>query len=328
MKAITRSRYGGAEVLELRELPLPTLGPRDVLVRVEAAGLDRGVVHLMTGLPSAVRLAIGPRAPRRIILGLDVAGTVESVGAAVTTLRPGDRVVGTADGAFAQYARTDERRLVLRSAGLPAEVAAALPVSGCTALQALRATGALRAGERVLVLGAAGGVGSLVTQLAVEAGARVTGVASAGKLDFVRSLGAEEALDYAAPAGVDGDLGGGGFDVIVDTGGNRPLRELRRLLTPRGRLAIVGGEGLGGPLGGAGRQLRAALLSPLVRQRLRGVASRPTRADLEVLRELVESGRLVPAVDRVVPLEDAAEAIRSLEAGAVRGKLVLRVSQP
>jgi len=327
MKAITRSRYGSAEVLELSELPLPTLGARDVLVRVEAAGVDRGVIHLMTGLPSAVRLAIGLRTPRRAALGLDVAGIVESVGPAVTTLSPGDRVFGTADGAFAQYARTDERRLVLRPAAVPAEVAAALPVSGCTALQALRATGALRADERVLVLGAAGGVGSFVTQLAVDAGARVTGVASAGKLAFVRSLGAETAFDYAAPDLVGGDLGVGTFDVIIDTGGNRPLRELRRLLTPTGRLAIVGGEGLGGPLGGAGRQLRATLLSPLVRQRLSGVAARPTRPDLESLRELVESGRLVPAVDRVLPLEWAADAIRALETGAVRGKLVLRVGR-
>jgi NADPH:quinone reductase-like Zn-dependent oxidoreductase len=323
MKAITRSRYGSAEVLELSELPVPTLRPRDVLVRVEAAGLDRGVIHLMTGLPSAVRLAIGLHTPRRITLGMDVAGTVESVGPAVTTLSPGDRVFGTADGAFAEYARSDERRLVRRPETLPAEVAAALPVSGCTAVQALRASGELRVGERVLVLGAAGGVGSFVTRLAVLAGGRVSGVARASKLEFVRSLGAETAIDSARDELLrDVDR----FDVIVDTGGDRPLRELRNLLTPRGRLAIVGGESVGGVLGGADRQLRASLLSPFVGQRLSGVAARPTRGDLEALRTLVESGRLAPAIDRVFPLERAAEAVRALESGSVRGKLVLRVS--
>ncbi|WP_282948807.1 NAD(P)-dependent alcohol dehydrogenase [Cellulomonas endometrii] len=321
MRAVVRERYGDSSVLRVvdRELPAPTAD--GVLVRVATAGVNMGDWHLMTGLPSVARLALGVGGPRRPGLGMDLAGTVEAVGPEVTGLRVGDRVVGCGDGAFAEVAASRERRLAVLPAGVPFEVAAAVPTAGTTALHALRG-GRVAAGSRVLVLGAGGGVGSLAVQLAARAGAHVTAAASRGKLDAVRDLGSATVVDRADTAAL-----GTGYDAVLVTGGLTPLRDLRRLLAPRGALVLVGSEGGGTVVGGGlARQARAALLDPLVRHRLRSVVSRENPADLATLRNALADGSLVPAVERSYPLDEAGAAIDHLAAGAARGKVVLAVS--
>ncbi|PBC75765.1 NADPH:quinone reductase-like Zn-dependent oxidoreductase [Streptomyces sp. TLI_235] len=323
MKAVVQQRYGEADVLELQETDPPEIGPDEVLVRVHAAGVDPGVWHLMAGLPYPVRLASGLRTPRRPVPGTDAAGRVERVGRDVTAFRPGDEVFGNCEGAFAEYARARADRLATKPAGLTFEQAAALPVSGCTALQALRDTGRLRAGQQVLVIGAAGGVGSYAVQLAKALGAEVTGVCSTGKTELVRELGADRVLDYTREEITEG---GHRYDLILDTAGNRPLGLLRGALTPRGTLVIVGGEGGGTWLQGIDRQLRAAVLSPFVGQRLRTLLARTTAEDLRLLAEAAEEGRLVPVLDRTYPLAEAAAAVRHVHGGHARGKVVLTVA--
>ncbi|MFD9127612.1 NAD(P)-dependent alcohol dehydrogenase [Kitasatospora sp. NPDC059571] len=322
MKAVVQDRYGEADVLELRERDRPAVGPDDVLVRVRAAGVDPGVWHLMAGLPYPVRLATGLRTPRNPVRGTDVAGLVEEVGRNVTALRAGDAVFGSCDGAFAEYARARADRLAPKPDGLTFEQAAVLPVSGCTALQALRDTGQFRAGQHVLVIGAAGGVGSYAVQLAKDLGAEVTGVCSTGKTELVRSLGADHVLDYTRQEITDG---GARYDLVLDTAGNRPLKRLRRALTTRGTLVIVGGEAGGRWLQGIDRQLRAAALSPFTGQRLRTLIGRPNRNDLEFLGQAAADGRLAPVLDRTFPLAEAAAAVRHVHAGHAAGKTVLTV---
>ncbi|MEV6211559.1 NAD(P)-dependent alcohol dehydrogenase [Kitasatospora sp. NPDC051914] len=322
MKAVVQDRYGEADVLELREVDRPAVGDGDVLVRVHAAGVDPGVWHLMAGLPYPVRLATGLRTPRIPVRGLDVAGRVEEAGRNVTRFRPGDEVFGTCDGAFAEYARARADRLVPKPGALTFEQAAALPVSGCTALQALRDTGRLRAGQQVLVIGAAGGVGSYAVQLAKAMGAEVTGVCSTGKTEVVRSLGADHVLDYTQEEITDGGLR---YDLVLDTAGNRPLKLLRQVLTPRGTLVIVGGEAGGRWLQGLDRQLRALALSAFVGQRLRTLVAQSGPEDLEFLCEAVEDGRLTPLIDRSYPLAEAAAAVRHVHTGHACGKVVLTV---
>jgi len=321
MTAIVQDRYGGPEVLRSAQVARPVPADGEVLVRVHAAGVDRGVWHLMTGKPYLVRAVIGLRAPRNPVPGMDLAGVVEAVGAGVTRFRPGDAVFGTGRGTFAQYALAKQDLLAPMPAGIGFEQAAAVPVSATTALKAVRSAGGLRAGQRVLVLGAAGGVGSFLAKLAVAAGARVTGVCSGTKAELVRSIGATEVLDYATTDPTDGSQR---YDVIFDTGGMRPLSRLRRALTPRGVLVIVGGEG-GDRWLGMNRPVAAMLLTPFVRQRLRAPISVPNRADLETLRELLDTGGLTPALDRTFPLAEAADAVRHLEQGRARGKVVLTV---
>jgi NADPH:quinone reductase-like Zn-dependent oxidoreductase len=323
VKAIVQNRYGPADVLEPAEIDTPSIGDADVLLRVRAAGVDRSVWHLMTGQPRALRIAFGLRAPKQRIRGVDVSGTVAAVGPKATRWAVGDEVFGTADGSYAEFARADENQLVAKPARLDFAQAASLPISGCAALHTMRAA-RIEAGQRVLVLGAAGGVGAFAVQLAKAAGAHVTGVSSTTKLDLVLSLGADEALDYTR---VDVTDGSAQYDTIIDIGGNRALGALRRALTRNGTLVIVGGEGGGGALlAGADRQLRAALLSPFIAQRLTGVMSSERPADLEELRRLAEAGILTPSVERTYPLEEAADAIRYLERGSVRGKVALLVS--
>jgi NADPH:quinone reductase-like Zn-dependent oxidoreductase len=274
----------------------------------------------MEGRPWLVRPVVGIRRPRRPVPGFDVAGTVVEVGAGVTGFAPGDRVFGAGMGSLAEYCAAKVTKLAHVPAGLDLEAAAAVAISGWTALQAVRNYAGVEPGERVLVFGASGGVGSYAVQVAKAAGAVVIGVASEPKLDFVTALGADEVLDHTT---TDPLADPGRYDVIIDIAGCRPLRTLRRALTPTGRLVVVGGEGDGLLLAGTDRMLRAQLWSPFVRQSLKGFVSSENAEDLVVLRDLIEAGQVTPAVDRVLPLEEAAEALRLLAAGEVRGKLVV-----
>lgn len=321
MRAVVRHVYGEAGVLSVQDIPVPSVAAGRVLVRVRAAGIDQGAWHLMAGLPYPYRLAgIGVRRPTSPTIGRDVAGVVEEVGAGVTGLRPGDEVFGAAQGGFAEYAVAKPRMLARKPANLTFAEAAAVPVSASTALQAVRDKGRLRPGQRVLVIGASGGVGTFAVQIARALGGVVTGVASTGKLDLVRSLGADDVIDYTRE---DIAARGTAYDLVLDIAGNRSLRELRRVLTRNGTLLIVGGEGGGRLLGGLDRQLRAMALSLVVPQRLGTfVATQPT-AVLDDLRDLVESGAVRPVVDRTYSLEQAADGIRDLRAGRVRGKAVV-----
>jgi NADPH:quinone reductase-like Zn-dependent oxidoreductase len=324
MKAVVQDTYGSPDVLELKEIDKPAPKDNDVLVRVHAAGVDPGVWHLMTGLPYLVRImGYGLRTPKVGVRGRDVAGRVEAVGTNVTQVQPGAEVFGICEGSFAEYVCARPDKLAPKPANLTFEQAAAVPISGLTALQALRDTGKVQPGQRVLIIGAAGGVGSFAVQLAKAFGAEVTGVCSTTKVELVRSLGADEVIDYT---GEDFTDGARRWDLIVDTAGRRSLSQLRRALTRRGTLVIVGGEGGGRWLGGFDRQiLRAPLLSALVRQRLRPLVSKERREDLLVLKEFIEAGNLTPVIDRTYPLSEAPEAVRYLQAGHARGKVVVTV---
>jgi NADPH:quinone reductase-like Zn-dependent oxidoreductase len=322
MKAITQDRYGPADVLEFRDVDDPVVGEEDVLVRVRAAGCGPDVWHVMTGLPYFARLMVGLRRPKVGIPGLDVAGTVEAVGASVTELRPGDEVMGTAaGGSFADLTFAKRDKLVPKPARLTFEEAAAVPVSGVTALQALRDKGRVQPEQAVLIIGAAGGVGTLAVQIAKAFGARVTGVCSTSKMDLVRSIGADDVIDYTLE-----DFAGGRrrWDLIVDTAGRRSLSHLRRALAPRGTLVIVGGDGGGRWTGGFLRgALRAPVLSLFVGQKLHGLISTENQQDLQALRELIETGKVMPVIDRTYPLIEAPDAIRYLAEGHPRGKVVV-----
>jgi NADPH:quinone reductase-like Zn-dependent oxidoreductase len=324
MKAVVQDRYGSPAVLELRDTDKPVVGDDDVLVRVHAAGVDPGVWHLMTGLPYLVRImGYGLRTPKVGIRGRDVAGRVEAVGRNVTRFHPGEEVFGIGEGSFAEYVCARADKLAPKPANLSFEQAAAVPISALTALQALRDRGKVQPGQRVLVIGAAGGVGSFVVQLAKAFGAEVTGVCSTTKVDLVRSIGADEVIDYTREDITDGARR---WDLIVDTAGRRSLSQLRRALTPRGTLVIVGGEGGGRWLGGFDRQiLRAPAVSAFSRQRLRPLVSKERSEDLLVLKDLIEAGKVTPVIDRTYPLREAPEAIRYLEEGHARGKIVITV---
>ncbi|WP_436763176.1 NAD(P)-dependent alcohol dehydrogenase [Streptosporangium sp. V21-05] len=316
MKAIVQDEYGPPRTLSLGEVPIPVPGADDVLVRVRAAGVDYGVWHIMTGLPLVARLGLGLRRPRNRVPGMDVAGVVESVGANVTAFRPGDEVYGEATGAYAQFALARPGRLARKPANLSFTEAAAVPVSGATAL---RAVGQVTTGEKVLVIGAGGGVGSFATQLAVAGGAHVTAVCSTAKADLVRSLGAQAVIDYTREPLT------GTYDLIIDIAGIRPLPLLRGLLTERGRLVIVGGEGGGRWFGGTSRMLTVRLITPFTRQRLDAPIVLTRAADLDTLRDLIEAGAVRPAVGRTYPLAEAATAVGDLAAGNAPGKLVITV---
>jgi len=323
MKAIVQDTYGSADVLQLREIDRPTASDEDVLVRVHAAGCGPDVWHLMTGMPYMARLAIGLREPKAKVLGWDVAGTVEEVGANATGIQPGDEVMGTAKGSFAELGIAEADDLIPKPANLSFEQAAALPVSGVTALRAIREEGHVQPGQSVLVIGAAGGVGSLAVQIAKAEGAKVTAVSSTSKEDLVRSLGADDVIDYTREDFTDGSRR---WDVIIDTAGRRPLSRLRRALTPKGTLVIVGGDGGGRWTGGFFRGvLRAPVVSLFLGQRLRGLATKIKRQDLLALVELVEAGTLRPVIDRTYPLIEVPDAIRYLEEGHSRGKIVITV---
>jgi NADPH:quinone reductase-like Zn-dependent oxidoreductase len=323
MKAIVQDVYGSADVLELRDIARAEPSDGEVLIRVRAAGVDQGVWHLMAGLPYMVRLfGYGLKAPKVPVRGREVAGVVEAVGPGVSRFSAGDGVFGTCEGSFAEYACAKEARLARKPAHLTFEESAAAPISGVTALQAVRDAGKVGAGQKVLVIGAGGGVGSFAVQIAKAFGAEVTGVCSTGKVGFVRSLGADEVIDYTTSEISDaGTL----YDVIIDTAGNRRLSVLRHSLAPKGTLVIVGGEGGGKLTGGFQRALAAPLASLFSSRKLKGLVAKETHTDLEALASLIEAGKVKPAVDRVFPLAEAPAAIRYLRDGRVCGKVVVRV---
>ena len=325
MKAIVQDVYGSAGVLKLRDIARPSIGDGEVLVRVRAAGVDPGVWHLMTGEPYLVRvMGFGLRKPKVGVRGRDVAGVVEAAGARVTRFGPGDEVYGTCEsGSFAEYAAAREERLASKPASVSFEQAAVVPISGVTALQAVRDCGRVQPGQQVVVIGAAGGVGSFAVQIAKASGARVTGVCSTSKADLVRSLGAGDVIDYTRDKV---DCNGARYDVVIDTAGNRPLSLLRRAMRPHGTLVLVGGEHGGGRvLGGFDRQLRAPLVSMFAGQRLRGLVAKERAEDLEALTRLIESGDVTPVIDRTYALADAPDAIRYLAEGHAAGKVVVTV---
>lgn len=320
MKAIVHDRYGPVEVLSLREIESPTPGPGEVLIRVHAAGVNPADWHLMTGVPYLARLAFGLRRPKNRVRGADVAGVVNSAGPGVTAFSAGDRVFGVAKGSFAEFSVAAVGSIAHLPDSLSFAQGAAIPLAGCTALNAVRNAGLVSAGQRVLVIGAGGGIGTFAVQLAVALGASVTGVCSTSKLELVRSIGAETVIDYT----VDELTGHPAFDVIIDTAGNRPLSLLRSMLTPRGRIVIVGAEGGGNVVGNTGRQLQA-LLKPRAQQRAIGLFSTESTADLESLLEFVAAGTVRPVIDREYPLAEAAAAITRMTDGLAHGKLVLTI---
>ena len=322
MRAIVQDRYGSTEQLRLAEVPDPVAGPGEVLVRVGAAGVDRGTWHVMTGRPLAARLALGLRTPRDRTPARDVAGTVQALGERVTGYAVGDAVYGTARGSFAELAVVPTTRLARYPSNLSVQEAAAVPVSALTAFQAVRA-GGVRRGDRVLVIGASGGVGSYAVQVAVDLGAHVTGVCGPAKAGLVRSLGAERVVDHTTTPL---DALGERFDVVVDIAGHRPVRLLRRLLTERGCLVVVGSENEGRWLGGLQRAMGAALLSPFVKQTLVMFMSSENGADLAAITEVIERGGVRPALERTFPLEQAAAAVDHVAGGHARGKVVVTLT--
>ncbi len=323
MRAIVHREFGEpAEALQVEDVARPRAEGDQVLVGVHSAAVAKGDWLTATGLPYIARPIYGIRRPRHQIAGLELAGTVEEVGDGVTDFAPGDQVLGWGNGTLADYVALPESQLVKKPADLPFPQAAAIPVSGVAALQAVRDAGEVTSGDSVLIIGASGGVGSFAVQIAKALGATVTGVASSRNLELVRALGADRVIDYARER-----IGAGGerFDVIVDIAGNRSLRELRRALQPRGTLVIVGGSG-GRMAMGFGRTVRAQLLSPFVGQRLRGVISRPNADDLGTLTEMAAAGNLTPHVGGVYPLAQAAIAIDLVGRGQSHGKTVIAVS--
>lgn len=320
MRAATRRVYGGPEVVGVEHLPRQEPRAGEVLIRVAAAGLDRATLHLLTGLPKVARLALGARRPKRVVLGQQVAGEVVAVGEAVGGYAVGDRVFGTAGGSFAEYAVAPVATLAATPAGVENCDAATLGVSGLTAWDAVVDHGRVQSGQRVLVLGGSGAVGSCAVQLAVHRGARVTAACSAPKRDFVIGLGAHRALDYRA---VDLADMGGPFDCIIDIGGNRAISLLRSALTPAGRLVIVGGETGGAILGGLERNLAASLANPFTRQHLAWFVSRTTSQGCAELAVLVAEGALRPAIDRTVGLDGVPDVLMTMERGELRGQAVI-----
>ncbi|MEP6697629.1 MAG: NAD(P)-dependent alcohol dehydrogenase [Pseudonocardiales bacterium] len=305
----------------MTEVPRPEIANTQVLLKVHAAGIDRGTWHAMTGLPYLGRLYFGLRRPKKPVPGLDVAGTVTAIGVDVSRFAVGDEVFGIGEGSFADYARAREDRLVPKPPNLTREQAAVVAISGLTALQSLRDAGRVEEGQHVLIIGASGGVGTFAVQIAKSFGAEVTGVCSTAKTDLVASIGADHVVDYTTD---DFTAGPQRYDLILDIGGNTPLARLRRALTPRGTLVIVGGED-SGRWTGLSRQVRALALSPFVRQRLTIRVPKETHVDIQRLAQLIEAGHLMPVVDRTYQLAEAADAMRYLEAGRTRGKIAIAV---
>jgi NADPH:quinone reductase-like Zn-dependent oxidoreductase len=323
MRAIVQDAYGSSDVLRLTEIDRPEIAANEVLVDVAVAGLDRGTWHLMAGKPHLMRIiGFGFRRPKNRVPGLDVAGTVVAVGSEVTRFEPGDEVFGMSRGAFAEYAAVREDKLAHKPANLSFEQAAVVPISGGTAIQALRDAGRVQAGQKVLIIGASGGVGTYAVQLARAFGAEVTGVSRSAKVELVRSIGAHHVLDYTRDDYLDGSKK---YDLILDIGGNNGLSRLRRALAPHGTLVLVGGEEGGSLTGGFGRQIRAIVLTRFVGQRLTMLVSKERSTDLEALRPYLEGGQVTPVVDRTFSLSEVPEAMRHLEAGMARGKIAITV---
>jgi len=325
MKAIVQDRFGPPDTLQLVDVQKPEIGPGEVLLTVHAAAVNPYDWHLVRGDPRIARLmgGVGLTKPKVRIAGVDVAGRVEKVGADVHGLRPGDEVFGFARGAFAEYATADAALVVPKPAGLSFEHAAALPMAAVTALHAIRDRGRVQPGQRVLVNGAAGGVGTFAVQIAAALGAEVTGVCSARNTELVRSIGATHVVDYASEDFADGP---GRYDVILDNVGNRSIRDLRRAATPTGIVIVNGGGAPGHIIGAVGSILRAAIINLFVRQRITMVPTTWSRDDLLAVAELVDAGTLRPVVDRTYPLADTAAGLRYVEAGHAQGKVVITVT--
>jgi NADPH:quinone reductase-like Zn-dependent oxidoreductase len=318
MKAILYSEYGPPDVLRLAEVPTPTPKDGEALIRVHAAAVNPLDWRLMRGSPYGIRIMTGLRKPKDARLGVDVAGRVEEVGEKVTEFQPGDEVFGSCSGAFAEYACASETTLVRKPANVTFEQAAAVSIAGLTALQGLRDRGRLRPGQKVLINGAAGGVGTFAVQIAKWLGAEVTGVCSTRNVDMVRTIGADRVVDYTRE---DFARSGERYDLILDMIGNRSISEIRRALTRKGTLAVVGGKLLRG-------MLVAAVVSPFVSQRLVPVLAKTRKEDLITLRELLEAGTVTPVIDRTYPLSAVPEAIRYLEEWHARGKVVIAINVP
>ncbi len=324
MKAIVQERFGPPEVLRLVDTDVPEVGAGDVLVRVHAAALNPYDWHMLRGDPLVARLmGVGLTKPKARVAGVDAAGRVEAVGANVRGLRPGEEVLGFCPGAFAEYERAEADQVVPKPARLTFEQAAAVPMAALTALQGIRDVGAVRAGHRLLVNGAAGGVGTYAVQIAAALGAQVTGVCSTRNVELVRSIGAAHVIDYTTQ---DFTAGRARYDVILDNVGNRPLSRVRRALTPTGTLVLNGGGSPGRAVGAVGSMLRAVVVNGLVRQHLRPFLAKPKQDDLLTLTRLIDDGKLTPVLDRTYPLADTAEALRHVEHGHTRGKVVLTVA--
>jgi NADPH:quinone reductase-like Zn-dependent oxidoreductase len=322
MKAIVQDEYGTANNLVLADIDRPTAGTSEALIQIHAASVFIGDWHVVTGLPYAIRPKFGFRRPKARVRGQEMAGRVEAIGEGVTRFHPGDEVFGTCEGAFAEYVSVPEKLLAPKPANLSFEQAATVPITGTTALQAVRDKGGVKPGQNVLIIGAAGGVGSFAVQIAKGLGAHVTGVCSTTQLDVVRSIGAEDVIDYTKE---DFTQMGRHWDLIVETAGARPISELRRALAPQGTLVIVGGEGGGRWVGKAGRMVQAPMMSPFVSQKFSSLVVKHNGADLVVLRDLIEAGKVTPVVGKTYQLSEVPEAIRDLEQGRTRGKSVVTV---
>jgi NADPH:quinone reductase-like Zn-dependent oxidoreductase len=322
MKAIVQDKYGTADDLVLTDVDRPDVDSGEVLVRVHAASVFIGDWHVITGLPYAIRPMLGLRRPKARVAGQEMAGRVEAVGARVTRFQPGDDVFGTCSGAFAEYVAVPEDLLAPKPANLTYEQAATVAITGTSALQAVRDKGGVEPGQRVLIIGAAGGVGSFAVQIANALGARVTGVGNTTQLEVVKSIGAEDVIDYTQE---DFTKMGRYWDVIIETAGGRPVSELRQALTRRGVLVIVGGEGGGKWVGKAGRMVWAPALSPFVSQKLATLAVKHNGADLIVLKDLIEAGKVTPVVGKTYQLSEVPQAIRDLEQRRTQGKSVVKV---
>jgi NADPH:quinone reductase-like Zn-dependent oxidoreductase len=325
MKAIVQDRYGSPDVLELKDIDKPDIGDDEVLIRVRAAGVNPGDWAIMSGLPYIARPVYGLRKPKNAVRGTDVAGTVEAVGNSVTRLQPGDEVFGWCSGlggAFAEYAAASEDRLALKPANLSFEEAAAVPMAGLVALQALRDHGGVRAGQKVLINGASGGIGTFAVQIAKALGAEVTGVCSTRNVDMVRSIGADHVIDYTQEDFTQKDQR---YDFILDNVANHSLSDLRRALTPTGTLVPNGG-GFDNPwFASGGRVVSAHVLKRFVSHRLRPFLVSPNLEGLVVLKELIEAGKMTPVIERTYPLSEAPEAIGHVGGGHARGKIAVTV---
>jgi NADPH:quinone reductase-like Zn-dependent oxidoreductase len=326
VKAIVRGRYGSPDVLELTEIDKPEPGDDEVLVRVHAASVNPADWHFLRGTPYIARLQLGLRKPKDRVLGCDVAGRVEAVGKDVTMFRPGDDVFGSPFmhglGAFAEYVCVPEDLLAPKPATLSFDHAAAVPLTASTALQGLRDHGRIEPGQRVLIIGASGGVGTFAVQIAKSFEAEVTGVCSTRNVDIARSLGADHIIDYTQE---DFTKSGRNYDLIFQLAGTRSPSECRGALTPKGTLVLSSGESDGRWIGPVERIVKALVLSPFVSQKMVSFTVKPNKEDLQFLRQLIETGKLAPVIDRTYPLAEVPEAIRYLEEGHARGKVVITV---
>ena len=326
MRAVVYHEYGPPDVLRLEQVEKPLPNDNQVLLKVRAAAANPLDCHYVRGIPYVARLEMGFGKPKDPRVGVDVAGEVVAVGKDVTQFKPGDAVFGTGPGSFAEYVRAGQNKVVLKPANVTFEQAAAVPIAALTALQGLRDQAKVQPGQKVLINGASGGVGTFAVQIAKAFGAEVTGVCSTRNVDLVRSIGADRVVDYTKE---DFTRGGQKYDVIYDTVGNRSLSDLRRVLNPNGIAVLIGGGGpdAGNWIGHLGDPVKAFFYSPFVSQKFTFFLAKIRKEDLTLMRELMEAGKVKPVIDRTFTLDQAPEAIRYLEKGHARGKVVITVGQ-